>query len=148
MTLKVGSEVDAWCTKCRMDLSHLVVALLEGQPKRVECQTCHTQHNYRAPKGATEPQPRAATPSASPSKAPKAPRITKAQAEYNGEWDARCAGREPSEFRKYSIKQVFETDDLVSHKKFGQGFVFEVLDDNKISVFFKEGPRTLIHARE
>lgn len=147
MTLKVGSEVDAWCTKCRMDLSHLIVALLAGQPKRVECQTCHTQHNYRAPKGATEPLPKEAAP-ATAAKKVKTPRVTKAQAEYNGEWDARCAGRSGEDFNPYSIKQVFEAEDLVKHKKFGQGFVFEVLDDNKITVFFKEGPRTLIHGRE
>ena len=48
--LTAGSEIDAWCTKCRMDLGHRIVAMVKDQPKRVVCQTCGSQHNYRAPK--------------------------------------------------------------------------------------------------
>ena len=45
--LTAGSEIDAWCTKCRMDLLHRIVAMVRGRPKRVICMTCNSEHNYR-----------------------------------------------------------------------------------------------------
>jgi hypothetical protein len=52
MAFKVGEDIDAWCTKCRTDTLHVVVALKPGvsEPKRVECKECHGQHMYHAPK--------------------------------------------------------------------------------------------------
>src|SRR5262245_28513441 len=50
VTISAGSEIDAWCTSCRMTLNHRVVAMVEGVAKRVLCLTCNKQHNYRAPK--------------------------------------------------------------------------------------------------
>ena len=52
--LTAGGEIDAWCTKCRMDLGHRIVALVHGVPKRVVCLTCGSQHNYRAPRVAKQ----------------------------------------------------------------------------------------------
>jgi hypothetical protein len=147
MPQAVGAEIDSWCTKCRMDLQHVVVAIVSGQPKRVECQTCHTQHNYRKPKGVKDPVS-TETEEAVPTSKRKAPRLTKAQVEYNTEYEARVEGRALSEFTKYSVKHEFQVNDLVAHKKFGNGSVAERLDDNKISVMFKDGLKTLIHARE
>jgi hypothetical protein len=54
--LGAGSEIDAWCTWCRMDLGHRVVAMVGGAPKRVVCLTCDREHDYRAPRsGRTGP---------------------------------------------------------------------------------------------
>ncbi|MEZ4453811.1 MAG: hypothetical protein R3B09_30425 [Nannocystaceae bacterium] len=61
MPLRVGQDIDAWCTKCRLDTTHVVVAMgPDGiKPKRVECTSCNGQHNYRPPKTA-KPQQRGA----------------------------------------------------------------------------------------
>ena len=58
--VKPGDEVDSYCTKCRMDLMHRIIAMHNGKIIRVECQTCKTHHNYRKPKSAAA-EPRAAT---------------------------------------------------------------------------------------
>src|SRR5260221_3665417 len=58
--LKPGAEVDSYCTKCRMDLMHRIIAMHNGKIIRVECQTCKTHHNYRKPKSAAS-EPRMAT---------------------------------------------------------------------------------------
>ena len=34
--LTAGGEVVAYCTKCRMDLNHRIVALVDGIPVKVE----------------------------------------------------------------------------------------------------------------
>ena len=54
MIRTVGGEIDAWCTSCRMNLNHRIVAIVRSTPKRVECLTCNKQHNYRAPRGLEE----------------------------------------------------------------------------------------------
>src|SRR5438309_8942814 len=45
---KVGGEADAWCTKCEMVLAHTVIAMVGTKPVKVECNTCHGVHKYRA----------------------------------------------------------------------------------------------------
>jgi hypothetical protein len=149
-----GNEVDAWCTKCRMDLNHRVVAAVAGRPKRVECLTCHTQHNYRAPKGIKDPIPKGEDvpvptngKKSATSKAPKAPKVTKAVAARTAEWDRRVLGQLEQSFKQYSPKTVFKTDELLRHPKFGDGFVATVDPDGKIAVIFRDGEKTLIHAR-
>ena len=52
-SLTAGAEIDAWCTKCRMDLMHRIVAMVQSAPKRVICLTCNSEHNYRAPRTET-----------------------------------------------------------------------------------------------
>ena len=46
-TFRTGGEADSFCTRCRMVLAHTILALEGGKPARVECNTCHGQHNYR-----------------------------------------------------------------------------------------------------
>ncbi|MDQ2643863.1 MAG: hypothetical protein M3020_08625, partial [Myxococcota bacterium] len=48
--LSAGKEIDSWCTKCRLELGHRIVAMVGGAPKRVICLTCGSEHNYRAVK--------------------------------------------------------------------------------------------------
>jgi hypothetical protein len=159
MIARVGSEVDAWCTKCRMDLMHRVVAVLEAKPKRVECKTCNSQHNYRKPKGAVEPVPKGTKvkrsrdeePSSTRSPAAAAPRkakrMTKGETELLTQWEARVPGKPPASFLRYSVQRAFGENQLVEHAKFGQGFVAQVLEDNKINVVFRDGQRVLAHGR-
>jgi hypothetical protein len=46
--IKTGSEVDSWCTKCKLILAHTVEAMADGKITRVHCKTCRGQHAYRA----------------------------------------------------------------------------------------------------
>lgn len=143
--LAAGSEIDAWCTKCKMDLGHRIIAMVGAVPKRVICQTCDSQHNYRPPKSAA-PAPRGRLNHAS--KGPSVPRVTqkaKAEAERLHEWETRIAGQRVDAFTRYSMEQRFSVDQLILHKKFGEGYVTEVLEDGKVNIMFRDGPRTLAH---
>ena len=55
--VKVGGEVDAFCTKCQLTLAHTVHAVVAGRPVKVECNTCHGVHRYRDPPGHTPTRP-------------------------------------------------------------------------------------------
>jgi len=140
-TLSAGSEIDAWCTKCKLDLGHRIIAMVEDRPKRVVCSTCGSQHNYRAPKTLTTGvRIRKVLKSAAP-KSPSA--RAKAENDRQVEWERRIAGNTLESFKRYTIDKIFEPDDLITHKKFGEGYVVDVLDPKKVTIMFKDGLRTL-----
>src|SRR5512144_3184296 len=42
-----GDDTDAYCTRCKMDLTHTVLAMAdELTPERVRCNTCGSEHRY------------------------------------------------------------------------------------------------------
>ncbi len=143
--LSAGSEIDAWCTKCKMDLGHRIIAMVGGQPKRVICQTCGSQHNYRAPKSGPTAVRRRDNGGAKTSSTPRVTNKAKAEAERLNEWESRIAGQRVDAFTRYSMDQRFSVDQLVLHSKFGEGYVLDVLEDGKVAIMFRDGPRTLAH---
>lgn len=44
---RVGGEVDAACTKCKMLLGHTILAMVGSRIARVRCNTCQGEHNFR-----------------------------------------------------------------------------------------------------
>jgi hypothetical protein len=156
---KAGGEVDAWCTKCLIILNHRIIAVgPDGVPVRVECQTCDGSHNYRAHAPGTKPaavsgtRTRAASPTASKGPARgRASAAAREEAESKTaalnlrQWESSVAGRHPSEFRAYGIREVFAANELMRHSKFGDGVVVEVIDRQKIRVLFRDEARVLAH---
>ena len=141
MKTVAGSEIDAWCTSCRMNLNHRVVAMVGGAVKRVECLTCNKQHNYRAPRGTTVvPSPGR---SSSGSAASRQSRTTVGQRD----WQALVGDKDASEFSTYSMSSTYTAGQLVAHPKFGRGYVKEALDATKVAIVFREGARTLIQGK-
>lgn len=45
--LRLGDELDDYCVKCRRLTNHLVVSLLNGEPAKVRCRSCYSDHDYR-----------------------------------------------------------------------------------------------------
>lgn len=145
MTLTAGSEIDAWCTSCRLNLNHRIVAMVGGAAKKVMCLTCNKSHNYRAPKTADEIKPKAAKKKAAAKK--PAGRATISATTIMREWQEATSNRDPSEFLPYAMTSTFEPGQLVMHPKFGEGLVREELAPQKLSIVFKDGPKTLVHSR-
>jgi hypothetical protein len=150
---KPGSEVDAWCTKCRMDLLHRIIAMDGVKIVRVECLTCRGHHNYRQPKSGA-PEPRASGPRAASSRSAGSPgslsprRAAAAEVERQREasWEKTVAGQPIASFKAYRASLVFNSGDLIRHGKFGDGYIVRVIDRQKVEVMFKDGPRTLAQA--
>jgi len=154
VTISAGSEIDAWCTSCRLTLNHRVVAMVQGAPKRVLCLTCNKQHNYRVAKGAGSSSSRAEREEGSSSRSSKKTATAKTSAGSASsttnnarEWQQNVANRDSSDFLPYSIHKTFEVGQLVNHPKFGSGYVKEALTAQKLCVLFRDGPRTLVHAQ-
>jgi Zn ribbon nucleic-acid-binding protein len=142
--ITAGAEVDAWCTKCKLDLNHRIIAMEGDAIKRVECLTCRGHHNYRRPKSA-DPPAKAKKKRATAASTRKA-RVTAAQ-EAHQTWEKAIMGRSPSAFTAYRISERFKAGQLLRHKKFGDGVVAAVMEDGKVSVLFEDGAKTLVHGR-
>jgi hypothetical protein len=148
-----GGEIDAYCTKCKMDLGHRIVAMVGEQVKQVECQTCRGAHRYVRPKTERDAEAsRKAMQGSAPRAAstPKVPRETlalKAERERRNSWEKSIAGQPTSAFRAYRIFESYGAGDLVRHSKFGDGVIARVIDRGKIEVLFQDGPRTLAHGQ-
>lgn len=146
--LGAGSEIDAWCTKCKMDLGHRIIAMVGTVPKRVECQTCFSHHNYRPPKTTTKTSSRKRP---APAASPPAERTTaraKAEVERTKEWEKRVLGQAATAFSRFSVSKTYALEQLVVHKKFGEGYVVELLEGDKLSIMFRDGPRMLVHGKK
>lgn len=152
--LTAGSEIDAWCTRCKMILGHRIVALVRTTPARVICMTCGSEHRYlKAAPGTQSVAPVKRMADGTISQVGRVGSGTahrhrggasgaKAAAKPS-EWEARVLGQAVSSFTRYSMGHHFEPGELVTHPKFGDGYVLEIVDPQKVSVMFRDGPKTL-----
>jgi len=44
---RLGDIIDDYCVKCKRIMNHSVVSLLNGEPAKVRCRTCHGDHDFR-----------------------------------------------------------------------------------------------------
>ena len=145
-TMGPGSEVDAWCTKCKLDLGHRVIAMEGPRIARVECLTCRGHHNYRRPRSeevstASTPRRKASDGASRSTGSKRTPKKT----DFRQRWEDAIMGKSAGDFTAYRIDVALAPGQLVRHKKFGDGVVSELMDGNKVQVLFQDGPRTLIH---
>lgn len=157
--LTVGGECDAWCTKCKRDTLHNIVAMEASNavPAQVQCRSCQGMHKYRAPKSAAaelkaKVAERKSTSALSSSRGtsprPKAT-SAKAAAEATNQlniykrWDDMLGRFGGGNSQGYNIKASYELNDLIEHVQFGLGFVVEEVSFNRIKVLFKDSERVL-----
>lgn len=131
----VGKEILAYCTSCKMDLNHIIVAMKGDRVAKAQCLTCKKEHAYKAPKGQTEPKKKRKK------KDSDAPTSTTIEAE----WEKLMNQHKNSPTKNYSMKTSFLLGDKVNHPTFGEGIVGRLIHPNKIEVFFRTDIKVLIH---
>lgn len=139
-----GDDVEAWCTRCRMNLNHRVIAVVGSEIKRVHCLTCGGDHKYYPPKygGRAAAASRPVDVPATEKKRPSPDRgKAKAASEWNTFMNQMPAGTQP---RSYSIYESFGESDYIQHPVFGVGRVLAVVGAEKIQVIFEEGRKVLV----
>ena len=133
---EVGSDVEAYCPKCKGDTTHVVISKYEDEIRRVQCNPCGDVHSFRKPRGDVEddvPEPIAAKKRAMMKK----PTFDEFFAKHSDK------NAKPYEFREHYHENV-----IVTHPKFGKGFVSEIVSDSKVEVTFKDSRRVLVHNRK
>ena len=135
----VGGYVDGRCTKCKLQLGHTIIAMVNNSPARVKCNTCNSEHNFQTKEfGKSRASLKNSPKSASSSK-----KIKTQEANYN-DYTFRLAGYDLSAAQKYSVSGNFKKDEIIDHFKFGVGIVLSVIQSNKIEILFKDGLKILI----
>jgi hypothetical protein len=139
-----GDDVEAWCTRCRMNLNHRIIAMVGNIIQRVACLTCGSQHKFYPPKNQTpEEKEERVERRPQPDKTRK-PASRAANKAY-GEWTTFMKEMPPGTVAKpYKISESYGPSEYVEHPLFGTGRVLEIVGAEKIQVIFKEGRKILI----
>jgi hypothetical protein len=132
---EVGAEVEAHCPKCKADTQHVVVSKYEDEIRRVQCNPCGDVHPYRKPRGEGEEEE-------------PAPAVKKKAVKAKPTWDQVMAKHAKKQPKAYQLGEYFKEMEVLSHPKFGVGFVTENIGDDKIEVTFKDDKRVLVHNRK
>jgi len=48
--MRLGDEVEDYCSRCKRTQDHSIVALATDEVQVVRCRTCNTEHKYRGNK--------------------------------------------------------------------------------------------------
>ncbi len=136
----VATESLAYCTSCKMDLNHMIVAMKGDKIAKVQCLTCKKEHVYRAPKGALEPQV------AKGSRAKKVSEEEPANHSIEIEWEKLMATHKDLPIKAYNTKGQFLLGDKLNHPNFGDGIVGKLIYPNKLEVIFRTDVKILIYA--
>jgi hypothetical protein len=133
---EVGSDVEAYCPKCKGDTTHVVISKYEDEIRRVQCNPCGDVHSFRKPRGDVEddvPEPIAAKKRAMLKK---------------HSFDEFFAKHSDKNAKPYEFRERYTENTIVTHPKFGKGFVSEVVSDSKVEITFKDSRRVLVHNRK
>jgi hypothetical protein len=123
---KVGRDALSYCGKCKMELAHVIVSMVDGKPARVQCKTCNSQHNHKRTGGA-----------ASILKKPSTPRAKKTVILVSELWEKTMQQRHAEEVKPYNVKESFAKNSLIEHPQFGVGVVQTIVSPSKILVLFR-----------
>lgn len=163
---KTGGEIDSYCTKCKLDLTHRIIAMVGDDVKKVECKTCGSHHLYRRPKsekamplppkvrsGVTKVGSSSSSSSTSgegkktSSSSARASAAAQREREQTSQWEHAIAGQPMGAFKQYRVTQAYSAGELIRHPKFGDGVITQVIDRGKVEILFKDGPKTMAHGQ-
>jgi len=136
----VGKNIDAFCSRCGLTLTHIVLYEVGVLVRAVKCKTCGTEHRYRGP----TPEKRRLAPavrrngSGAAAPWPKAVRPVDSR-----QWEALNTAMIPDAVVwDYKWTERYEKGDAIAHPTFGRGFILSVTTDD-MEVLFRDGRKRM-----
>jgi len=130
--IQAGENIASYCTKCKLNLDHAVVAMAGETIAKVKCKTCASVHKFKDPA------------------AVKKPRTVKKKedAVKTAEtlWETSLSETKGKE-RAYDMSGKYRVGDIVLHNTFGKGIVRK-LYMNKCDMLFKDKERLMASANQ
>jgi hypothetical protein len=127
-----GGDIDSYCTRCKLNLEHIVLAMVGGAVVKVKCKTCGSIHRFKG----------------MPVVRPKSPRkegtASKSFVTCQALWEAAMGEAHGPEL-PYDMEKSYRAGDLIAHSIFGKGVVQKTLF-KKCTVLFKDKERILATA--
>jgi hypothetical protein len=127
--ISTGGDIDAYCTKCKLNLEHFVLAIVAGAVVKVKCKTCGSIHRFKG------------TPEARPKTSKKAGISSKSFVSVQAQWETAVDSAQGPEL-PYDMEGSFRAGDLIVHNYFGKGVVLKTYF-RKCSVLFRDKERLL-----
>ena len=125
-----GDNIASYCTKCKLNLDHAIVAMDGEAIAKVKCKTCGSTHKFRDPAAVKKPRT-----------AKKKEDAVKAAESL---WESSLATAKGKE-RTYDMMGKYRVGDVVLHSTFGKGVVRKIYL-NKCDVLFKDKERLMASA--
>jgi len=122
-----GEQTAAYCTKCKLELNHTIVAMKGDRISRVNCLTCNSEHIYKK----KAPVKKGISP------------VKRGNSSKNPEvrWESALTETKGPDI-PYDMARAFKVKDIVLHKTFGRGVVL-IVADKRMTLIFKDKERML-----
>jgi len=127
MQEQTTSNIEARCTNCRKNTDHLVLEIVDGAPKKVQCTHCNRQHAYRPPTAPRKPATRKALPIDN----------------EREEWKRLQPNLNHRQARPYAMTEAYKVNNIVDHPNFGLGLVQRIVGPHKMRILFADGCKIL-----
>ena len=133
--LTVGKDVLSYCTKCKLNLGHIIVAMKDVKHiAKVKCNTCGTLQAYKDPSiSSKQNKTRTKKTLMTPSKIISVSEL----------WMEKMSSTKKKS-TPYAMDAHFVKGDIIDNTKFGPVIVEKVVDD-KIEFIFRHEIKTLVH---
>ncbi|HEY8279786.1 MAG TPA: hypothetical protein VIH99_09195 [Bdellovibrionota bacterium] len=141
--MPVGQEIICFCSSCKLELRHVIVAHKSGNSgsiAKVRCNTCNKIHAYRA-----TPTEKAAAAAVARKQSGKPVREKVQVIPVEVEWREQLSKVQNVASQNYVPTMEFKVGDVIEHPTFGCGIVRTLKDGNKFEVLFQRDVKTLIH---
>jgi hypothetical protein len=132
----IGSDIEAYCTKCKLLLNHIILLQEDNRVSKVKCKTCGSEHRYKDP---NSPKKKS---SPSPSR-PRGKNIKVDPIFYKrvvtapAQWEDKKKGMKPNpSIKNYRSQDTYQLKDVIQHHTFGLGFVEGIISATRMDVLF------------
>jgi hypothetical protein len=124
-----GKSIESYCTKCKLNRDHTIMAMDGEAVAKVRCKTCGGLHKFRG---------------LADDRTIRKPRTTKNSGEEATAkiiWETGLAEAKGEE-RDYEMSAKYRVGDVVNHHMFGKGIVMK-LYTHKCDMLFKDKERLM-----
>jgi hypothetical protein len=112
-----GGDIDSYCTRCKLTLEHIVLAMVGGAVVKVKCKTCGSIHRFKG------------MPVVRPKSSRKEGVASKSFVTCQALWEAAVGGANGPEL-PYDMARSYRAGDVIVHSIFGKGVVQKTLFKN------------------
>lgn len=139
MSSLIGKDIEAYCTKCKLVLDHIILVERDNAASRVKCKTCGSEHNYRS----AAPSPKKPSASPHPAREKKGkPGLSNTAA---AQWESKKNDLNPnSPVKIYRTQDTFRFRDVIQHHVFGLGFVERIISGTRMEVLFSDSIKQMV----
>jgi hypothetical protein len=138
-SIRPGGEVEAWCGPCDGLRDHKIVAVVDGKPKSVLCQSCGARHGYRT-------TPARARKSAEDNKTAGKGKATRRELEARRREESLHALQkelvEAADVKPFSRHGRYRVGEILEHPEYGRGKIENVLKGSLL-VRFRTGLKSV-----